>query len=144
MRKFLLTFVAIIASCMAMAASIAENEVDYSYLRGTYTTSAYPNTYELLEENGFPKRACTIGVQMKALPYGYHYSWKILKGNGDEDLQVQPGTNFAYIGQNGHTDVFEFSISIIDETTGHPIMSRDIRFVFIEGFNKPIVPPVGY
>ena len=39
MRKFLLTFVAIIASCMAMAASIAENEVDYSYLRGTYTTT---------------------------------------------------------------------------------------------------------
>ena len=34
MRKFLLTFVAIIASCMAMAASIAENEVDYSYLQG--------------------------------------------------------------------------------------------------------------
>ena len=80
---------------------------------------------------------------MKALPYGYHYSWKILKGNGDEVLQVQPGTNFAYIGQNGYTDVFEFSISIIDESTGHPIMSRNISFVFIEGFNKPIVPPVG-
>lgn len=143
MRKFLLTFVAIIVSCMAMAASIAENEVDYSYLRGTYTTSAYPNTYELLEENEFPKRACTIGVQMKALPYGYYYSWKILKGNGDEVLQVQPGTNFAYIGQNGYTDVFEISISIIDETTGHPIMSRNISFVFVEGFNKPIVPPVG-
>ena len=47
MRKFLLTFVAIIVSCMAMAASIAENEVDYSYLRGTYTTSAYPNNYKL-------------------------------------------------------------------------------------------------
>ena len=63
-----------------------------------------------------------------------------LKAEDQDDLN---GTNFAYIGQNGHTDVFEFSISIIDETTGHPIMSRDISFVFIEGFNKPIVPPVG-
>ena len=143
MKKFLLTLVAIVLSCMSMAASIADNEVDYSYLKGSYTTSAYPNAYELLEDNGFPKIACAIGVQMKALPSGYHYSWTILRGNGDEVLRVQPETNFAYIGQNGNTDVLEISISIIDESTGHPIMSRNVSFVFIEGFVKPIVPPIG-
>jgi len=143
MKKFLLTLVAVFVSCVAMAATNATNEVDYSYLRGTYTTSAYPHTYELLEENGFPQRACVMGIQMKVLPSGYHYFWKILRGNGDEVLQVQPGTNFAYVGQNGDTDVFEFSISIIDETTGFSIMSRNIRFVFIDGFTEPIVPPIG-
>ena len=66
-------------------------------------------TYELLEENGFPKRACTIGVQMKALPYGYHYSWKILKGNGDEGPSSTTWEKYLQYSANGHTDVFEFS-----------------------------------
>lgn len=112
-------------------------------IEGFYNTSAYDGTYRLLEDNGFPKRACVMGVHLNSLPEGYHYSWKIIKGYGDEVLQVQSGTTFAYIGQNGDTDVLELSISIIDESTGYSIMSRNIRFVFIEGFTKPIVPPIG-
>lgn len=142
MKKYLFLFLMSFVPFLVHASGDSQSVNSFT-LTGVYNTSAYDGTYTLLEENGFPKKACVAGIKMESLPEGYHYEWKILRGYGDEVLQVQPGTDFAYMGQNGNTDLFEFSISIIDESTGHPIMSRNIRFVFIEGFTKPIVPPIG-
>ena len=129
---------------MAMASNnfTSKGVDDYLEISGYYGTSAYDGYYQLLPENGFPKQACVMEIHLHELPNGYHYDWKIIKGYGDELLQVQPGTDFAYVGQNGNTDEFVFSISIIDESTGWSVTSRTISFVFITGFTKPIVPPI--
>ena len=145
MKKFLFIILTVTISCMAMASSNFSSKGADNYLEisGYYGTSAYDGYYQLLTENGFPKQACVMEIHLNELPKGYHYNWKIIKGYGDELLQVQPETDFAYIGQNWNTDELEFSISIIDESTGWPVASRTISFVFIKGFTKPIVPPIG-
>ena len=141
MKKIIIIFWAVLFSCFSFAANKAET-LTAADIVGTYSTSAYEGTYRLLEDNGFPKRACVVSIQLKALPEGYHYDWEVLRGNGDEQLQIQPDNNFAYFGQNGHTDCFDFSISIIDEVTGYPVATRRFSFVFIENFTKPIIPPL--
>lgn len=141
MKKILILFFAVLFSCFSFATNKVET-LAVGEIIGTYSTSAYDGSYRLLNENGFPKRACAVSIQLKALPEGYHYEWKVLRGSGDEMLQVQPGYDFAYFGHNGNTDCFDFSISIIDETTCHPVATRIFSFVFIENFTKPIVPPL--
>lgn len=131
--------------CVTMSAENMDIQMTNGFMdiRGTYSTSAYDGKYSLLDENGFPKRACAVGIQLNTLPDGYRYEWQVISGYGDETLQVQPGGDFAYMGQNGNTNLFIFKISIIDESTGIIVTSRTIRFVFIPGFVKPQVPPIG-
>lgn len=144
MKKILLTLFAAIVSCVAMAAENMDVQMTNDlYVCGTYGTSAYGGTFLLQDRNALPKRACVAGIQMDPLPDGYHYEWQVISGYGDEELQVQPGGNFAYFGQNGNTDVFDFKISIIDESTNIPVRSRTFSFIFIPGLEKPQVPPIG-
>lgn len=138
MKKILFLLLAVMFSCV----SFAVTKVNLINIEGIYTTSAYPGTYTLLGDNYFPKKSCIVGVQLHTLPNGYHYEWEILSGESDGHIQVQPGTDFAYIDQNGNNDRLDFSISVIDESTGYPVNSREIRFVFVEGFTKPVPPPI--
>lgn len=135
MKKLLVTFLAVMFSCITFAAGNFN-------IRGTYNTSAYDGTYCLYDEIGFPRKACVLQVNLENLPGGYHYEWNISNGNGDEDLFVFPDTKSAYIGQNGDTKFLYLSINVVDESTGHVVAARTIRLVFQEGLIKPIYPPL--
>lgn len=135
MKKLLVTFLAVMFSCITFAAS-------NFYIRGTYNTSAYDGTYSLYDEIGLPRKACVVEVKLENLPDGYHYDWSISNGNGDEDLFVFPDTKSAYIGQNGNTKFLDLSINVVDESTGYVVATKTIRLVFQEGLIKPNYPPL--
>ena len=106
MKKFLLTLVVVVVSCVAMAANNMRSESVNGFfnIEGTYNTSAYPGNYLLLDSNDFPMKSDVVGVCLNVLPEGYHYQWLLMYGAEGVQIQVMPETRIAYISQNGKTN----------------------------------------
>ncbi len=139
MKKFLLTLVAVVVSCIAMAVNNMRSESvnGFSTIEGTYNTSAYPGNYLLLDSNGFPMKSDVVGVCLNALPEGYYYQWIPMYGAEDVQIQVMPETRIAYISQKGNTAELDFKVCIINESTGYPEIVRTFKFVYQKDFIGP-------
>lgn len=139
MKKFLLTLVAVVVSCVAMAANNMRSESvnGFSTIEGTYNTSAYPGNYLLLDSNDFPMKSDVVGVCLNALPEGYHYQWIPMSGAEDVQIQVMPETRIAYVSQKGNTAELDFKVCIINESTGYPEIVRTFKFVYQKDFIGP-------
>jgi len=144
MKKFLFVLIIAVFSSFAVAANNMREQStsEYIYAEGLYRTSAYPGTYMLLNDNYFPKKSNVVGVTLDILPEGFYYRWTPTYGADKVQLQVMPDTRSAYIGQGGDTDMFEFEVCIMDESTGHPISVRTFRFIYQENFTTPSVPRI--
>ena len=139
MKKFLLTLVAVVVSCVAMAANNMRSESVNGFINieGTYNTSAYPGNYLLLDMNYFPMKSDVVGVCLNVIPEGYHYQWLPMYGAEGVQIQVMPETRIAYISQKGKTEEFDFKVCIINESTGYPEVVRTFKFVYQKNFIGP-------
>lgn len=111
-------------------------------IKGTYTTSAYHGTYQLYDDNYFPKSVHVVGVALETLPEGYYYRWTIDKGKEGGTIFVMPNTDFAYIQYSGEVDRIEFTICVVNKETDYPVAIRRINFGYMDNFDKPVPPRI--
>lgn len=140
MKKYIILLLVTIFTNIAMVANSSNLQADD--IKGTFTTSAYPGTYQLYDVNYFPKRVHVVGVSMETLPGGYYYRWTIDKGQEGGTIFVMPNTDFAYIQYNGEVDRIEFTICVMNKETDYPVAVRRITFGYMDNFDKPAPPRI--
>ena len=140
MKKILFLLLVTVFTSITLVANSAN--IQTADINGTFTTSAYPGTYQLYDYNYFPKTTHFVGITMKTLPDGYCYRWAINEGKEGGTIFVMPDTGTAYVQYNGDVDNIELTICVVNKETDSPVAIRKISFVYMANFDKPAAPRI--